>query len=701
MERIEGRPDITAGVIDVRTGAALSAQLVARRWVAIGSVCLLFAILATYANHFHNDFHFDDSHTVQTNPFIRSLSNVPRFFVDARTFSSFPPDRDYRPLVTSSLALDYRLAGGLHPFWFHLSTFFWFIVQLALTFFLFRKMLDQARLAPTNPRIALFMVAWYGLHPAMPETVNYIMQRGDVYSTLGVIGGLCVWAYWPDKRKWGFYMLPVVAGALSKTPALMFAPILFLYILLFELREPTYSFHNLKTAVWQSLPAWLFSLAFGIFHSFMTPKETVWGGVPLPYRVTQPYVWLRYFLSFFYPNHLSADSDLTTLKFDDPRIFAGVLFVLALLAVGWMTRQPRELRPICFGIAWFCLALLPTSLVPLAEVENDHRMFFPFVGLTLAVFWSLVSLYRRSSLRVPTAALAALGALLLVPYAITTHHRNQVWRTDESLWHDVAVKSPRNGRGLMNYGLARMEVGDYQTALDYFHRALTFTPAYMHLEINLGIANGAVHNDQEAEAHFRRAIALGPNEDLPYFYYARWLHSQQRTEEAISLLQTAMQKNNSDAEPRYLLMQIYNQQHDYTHLAPLVEETARLYPQDPTAASYHQVLDSFQQQIATAEAATHSSPSPLNWLQLSLLYHQAGRYRDCIHAAELALKLKPDYAEAYNNIAAGYQSLGDWDGAIRASQQALKINPNLQIARNNLAYSTQQKRLAQAGARQR
>jgi tetratricopeptide (TPR) repeat protein len=670
-------------------------QPIPRYWVALAATCLLLAVLAAYSNHFQNGFHFDDSHSVETNPYIRSLANIPRFFADARTFSSYPPDQNYRPLVSTSLALDYRMAGGLHPFWFQVSTFAWFLVQLALNFLLFRKILDIARPAPANPLLALFMVAWYGLHPAMAETVNYIMQRGDVYSTLGVIGGLCLWALAPGSRRWGAYLVPVILGALSKPPALMFAPILFLYILLFELPEPAYTFRNLRTAALQSLPAWVFSLAYGIFHSAMTPKEAVRGGVLVPYWVTQPYVWLRYFLSFFYPNHLNADTDLQALKFDDPRLFAGIVFVIALLAVAWLTRQRRELRPICFGIAWFCLALLPTSLKPLAEVENDHRMFFPFVGLTLAVGWSVACLYRRSRVGIHAAAACGLVSLLLVPYAVATHERNEVWRSEASLWYDVTVKSPQNARGLMNYGLTRMAAGDYKSALDYFNRALVYAPAYMHLEVNLGIANGAINNDSEAEAHFRRALSLAPNEAIPYYYYARWLYSKQRTSEAISLLQRAIVLNNSDSLPRYLLMQIYSQQADYAQLAPLVEQTASLYPDDPGTLTYVNLLKSFQQRQAAAESLARTSPSPQNWLQLSLLYHQAGRYQDCIAAATEALKLKPDYADAYNNIAAGYQSLHQWDDAIRASQQALKLNPNLQIAKNNLAYSTWEKQRTQ------
>jgi tetratricopeptide (TPR) repeat protein len=679
-----------------RDAAPSVQQPVSPYWVAVAAACVLLAVLATYSNHFLNGFHFDDSHAVETNPYIRSLSNIPRFFTDARTFSSYPPDQNYRPLVSTSLALDYHLAGGLHPFWFHVSTFVWLVVQLVLMFPLFRKILDITRPAPANSLIALFMVAWYGLHPAMAETVNYIMQRGDVYSTLGVIGGLCLWALAPSSRKWGLYLVPVILGALSKPPALMFAPILFLYILLFEVPEPAFSFHNLRTAALQSLPAWVFSMAYGIFHSAMTPKEAVRGGVPVPYLVTQPYVWLRYFASFFYPNHLNADSDLQTLRLDDLRLYVGVMFVIALLVVAWRTGQRRETRPICFGIVWFCLASLPTSLVPLAEVENDHRMFFPFVGLTLAVVWSVVCLSRRSRLRIPALAALGLGSLLLVPYAMATHTRNEVWHSDASLWYDVTLKSPQNPRGLMNYGLTRMEVGDYKSALDYFNRALVYTPAYMFLEINLGIANGGMNNDGEAEAHFRRAVSLGPKESVPYYYYARWLHSRQRMSEATTLLQQAIVLNSSDPQPRYLLMRIYAQQADYARLAPLVEQTAKLYPDDPGTLTYAKLMQGFQQRVAAAESMARTSPTPQNWLQLSLLYYQAGRYRDCIVAATEALKLKPDYAEAYNNVAAGYQSLGQWDDAIRAAQQALKLNPNLQLARNNLAYSMAKKESAQA-----
>jgi hypothetical protein len=100
-----------------------------RFWLSVllGAV----AIFAAYSNHFQNSFHFDDSHTVVDNVFIRDLHNIPRFFTDATTFSTLPANRTWRPIVSLSLALDYRLGGGAKPLWFHISTFFWFLLQLA------------------------------------------------------------------------------------------------------------------------------------------------------------------------------------------------------------------------------------------------------------------------------------------------------------------------------------------------------------------------------------------------------------------------------------------------------------------------------------------------------------------------------------------------------------------------------------------
>src|SRR5262249_9654903 len=85
--------------------------------------------------------------------------------------------------------------------------------------------------------------------------------------------------------------------------------------------------------------------------------------------------------------------------------------------------------------------------------------------------------------------------------------------------------------------------------------------------------------------------------------------------------------------------------------------------------------------------------TPEYFLNRSLQYYQAGEFDDCIAAAKEALKLKPDMAEAFNNMAAGYASMRMWNEAIRAAAEAVRLKPDFQLARNNLAWAEEQRRL--------
>jgi hypothetical protein len=266
--------------------------------------------------------------------------------------------------------------------------------------------------------------------------------------------------------------------------------------------------------------------------------------------------------------------------------------------------QRREHRPISFGIFWFFVALAPTSVLPLSEVENDHRMLFPFVGLMLSVTWTAFLVVSRWTSRQPAGrrrnaivGIQAVTACLLLAYGLGTWKRNEVWRTEDTLWKDVTIKSPRNGRGWMVYGLTKYKRGDFNGALADCTRAAVYAPNSFFLEINTGIILGAMGRNQEAEPHFRRAIALRPTEVETYYYYARWLFQQGRIPEAIQTAQTAMAVNPSFIEARYLLMYIYAKQGQWPELRELAQDTLKLAPGDPTTLSYLNRNHSYQQQV--------------------------------------------------------------------------------------------------------
>ncbi len=74
-------------------------------------------------------------------------------------------------------------------------------------------------------------------------------------------------------------------------------------------------------------------------------------------------------------------------------------------------------------------------------------------------------------------------------------------------------------------------------------------------------------------------------------------------------------------------------------------------------------------------------------LNSSVQNYRAGHMQACIDDARAALKLNPNLAVAYNNVAACSNDLGRPDDAIRAASEALRLQPDFQLARNNLAVA--------------
>jgi len=94
---------------------------------------------------------------------------------------------------------------------------------------------------------------------------------------------------------------------------------------------------------------------------------------------------------------------------------------------------------------------------------------------------------------------------------------------------------------------------------------------------------------------------------------------------------------------------------------------------------------------ASAQGQTGGPKTAEAFLEESVQLNQAGRYADSIAAAMEAIKLKPNMAEAYNNVAAGYASLHRWDEALPAAQKAVQLKPDFQLAKNNLAWILSEK----------
>lgn len=669
------------------------------RNVLIIAVLAFLLLILAYANHFNNGFHFDDYHTIVNNLYIRDIHNIPAFFSDPKMFSSDPTHWGLRSLVTTTLAIDYRLGGSLDPFWFQMSTFIWHILLCGVLFFLYRNILKRSFIDGWPGYLAIAATAWYGLHTANAETLNYIISRSDVLSTFMITLSLFIYIAWPAKRKYLLYIIPAVLGIFAKETVLVLVILLFFYILIFEkelafgdiFREKNYK--KVLSAFVHILPLAIIVIAVQVYTLTRIPSIPGISNPLLPYILTQTYIWVHYFIAFFLPVNLSADSDWTVINnYLDERIIIGCVFVIALIITIVKTSAKKETRPIAFGLIWFSAALLPTSLAPFAEVTNDHRMYFPFIGLALSVVtYAGILIDRYSNSFNPKyyySAIIGVFVIIITANAYGVSERNEVWHDEESLWSDVIVKSPLNGRGLMNFGLAEMGKGNYAVAKDYFKRAQVFVPTYNVLYLNMAVADANLHETTEAEDDFKNAIAFGPDDFNSYLQYARYLNVNGKAAEAQPYAAQAMHINSYSEQVMITLMTIDNELEMWDELGKTAQHLLSIAPNNKNA------------QVALAAAKGHlpiivngvtfSLPVTADdYVTLSLIYYRIGLYQKSIEACNSALKLKPNYDLAYCNIGAAYLKMQLWDQSIAASKKALEINPAVVNANNNLLAAQQ------------
>ena len=220
----------------------------------------------------------------------------------------------------------------------------------------------------------------------------------------------------------------MVLGILSKPPALIFPALLALWIVVIE--RPSTSAARREAWISVGIATTVTVLAAWWLASHTPATHVTGASSPLRYVLSQPWVTLRYLGAFVAPVDLSADNDWALVGgWADARVWLGLLAVAGLVWLATqMGRRPLT-APVAFGVGWFLIALLPTAVTPLAEVANDHRMYFPFVGLALAVVWGAWLLVQHGS--VPSnwrrTALPLLVAVLVVE-SVGVHARNRVWR---------------------------------------------------------------------------------------------------------------------------------------------------------------------------------------------------------------------------------------------------------------------------------
>ena len=677
-----------------------------------------------WSNHFSSGFHLNDFPTIINNHPLHRLSNAPRFFINARISSAEKDSAFYRPLLSIWFAFDYWVSGP-QPFLYQLENWIWFGADVLMLFLLFRA------IPGVNGFAAGFAALLFGLHPAMTDTVNYVLQRGIIFGTFGLVSGLVIFIYWPWRLPQklpltlkrvpqngldeflrnnyqrlgslylkiihapsGVYLWPVVPALLVEPAAAVFAPLMALYIVLFDRKR------KLRSAI----PAAIVCGAYWIFHLIVTWRRGDFGRTPAAnYLFTQPWVALRYLAKFLVPVKLTAESDLPAFAhFWDPLALAGFVGVALLAGLTLVAGRSAKWRVVSFGIWWFLIAMLPDALRQQSQVEAPWRMFLPFAGLALAVagLASVVvealptaarleaSEQAQTPKLVPAFMAGTLAIAVLAILGWRTYERNGVWNSEAALWRSTMETSPRNGRAVMRYGLTQVNVQDGAPAIDYLRRAAAMNPHDPVIEISLAKALERNGRSEEAETEFRNALTDGPSWSGGYAAYGAWLLAKTRTDAAQQMARKALDLDAYDNLARQTLMDVIAQNHQWEQLKQFAAATLKIEPGDPDGERSRDVAQSGLDHIEEMAQTARRDPTVSNYLALSVEYYNAERYEECIGAVKEALKINPAQAEAYANLATAYHTIGKLDESLAALREEVRLNPSLANAQTNLEVVT-------------
>jgi tetratricopeptide (TPR) repeat protein len=192
---------------------------------------------------------------------------------------------------------------------------------------------------------------------------------------------------------------------------------------------------------------------------------------------------------FFFPWEQNFDHDLPTMHslFQWPLpldlVVLGGLATLALI-------MARRVPLLSLGLGWFFVHLLPTSLIPRADLLSERNLYLASIGLILTVVVLVALLLQWLTVAVPYPGMSRVGGYsvalpALLVLSVLTYQRNLLYHDEVSLWSDTVRKSPLKARPHNNLGHAYALRDDWERAIEEFRIAVQLDPDYEFAKKNL------------------------------------------------------------------------------------------------------------------------------------------------------------------------------------------------------------------------
>jgi|GEM_PF-2600009 len=470
----------------------------------------------------------------------------------------------YRAITYLTYALDWKSGDGA-PMPFHRTNLAIHLATVVLVYLLLLSFIPEDRGVLRTGGAACGSL-FFGLNPLAASNVTYISGRAGLLAALFSLAA--IWFY--RRRPFRGWQAPAMAFfimALFSKEDSASLPLLLLPLGMIGEHREAHS-HLGRWRPWIAVaPFFILAAIYGVFrvfgHTVLLGEK---GGLPWQaHLLLGPYVWMRLLIMVFWPVGLSVDHYVSPISgFFDPRLILPILGVMVFVISE--VRLWRRKRIAALWLIWFAVALLPASVVPLADPLAENRAYFALAGMSIGVGFIIGGSAQELQKAI---ALWACFAIMLISFIFLTYQQEFIWASQLRLWEDAARRAPDGERSWSNLGViwvrnrnfrgadfaARRALGldqndavawntlglvykekkDFEKALRSYETAIKIDPGLRKVRANRGHVLLVMGRLKDAETTYQEALTLDPLDTdahygLGFLYYITGQLSRAREE---------------------------------------------------------------------------------------------------------------------------------------------------------------------------
>lgn len=474
MEDITPEPQLPDGTdLSTRQRVLQSVQL-----PLVQYLLLYLVVLCVYIPSFWHSYVWDDWTMIANNESLREWKNIPSYFTDPNTFTHDPGDKtlnEWRPLRNIYYLITFKL-HALNPAGWHFQHVLLHCLTAALLLALFHRLYrhalahpPSALLPPAVQAATWFAVLAWAVHPANIEVTAWLKSADDVLACAITLAALLILFPLNQHLTYSRAILGGLVFWIAFLAKISIAPIPLIYVTLWVVLAS-----DRKKAV-RHKPMWLGTamLFAGLAISLLIRKlalgkleqtDYMAGNLSLMMATMVPAISRYLQLTFwpFWPTVQIADYVGWPLEtsWNSPNV---IFHLCLLLAAGLIIILiSRRNRVFLAAFLFAGLAFAPVSnIIPMMQIMAERFMYFPLMGISLAVSAVWVWWLRNDLLR--KIWLPAIVSLALM---VSTILRLPMW-SDEQTFRQGSVEAAPAGswRPMFNYALLLRGEGKTTEAL--------------------------------------------------------------------------------------------------------------------------------------------------------------------------------------------------------------------------------------------